>query len=408
MGFRGWKWFGDERGNAAMVFGLCAVPVIFIATGVIECQDMNNVKSRVQAATDAAALYGAQQLSIAQTGQGDSAIVAAATGVGNTTLSGGLNSEPVSFTVTVDHSNNSVTVTAQTDHKPLIGFLGFGDQIVNASATADGLQKSAPLCILQTGPSGALSVNDTAHIRATGCAVHANDDITVASSAGIQAETVQATGMITGPVQPAGQSGALHIDDPFTALDLTPPSTCAASGKQVIAGQTVVSLAPGVHCDAYKVAGKATLQLLPGEHYFMQPLEIKQNASLLGNDVALIFGLGQAFTFGDSGTVRITARKSGPFAGFLIATTRTNTAQFTIGSGNVSQLLGTIYIPDAELNITTTGNVAQDSSWSVIVAKTLTLSQNPNLIINNNYVGSGVPVPQGVGPMVNGKPVLVQ
>lgn len=42
--------------------------------------------------------------------------------------------------------------------------------------------------------------------------------------------------------------------------------------------------------------------------------------------------------------------------------------------------------------------MAQNSAWSVIVAKKLTLTQNPNLVINNNYVGSGVPVPTGVGP----------
>ena len=391
-----------------MVVGLCAVPVIFAAAGVLECQDMANAKGRVQAAVDAAALNGAQQLTMAQTGQGDSALIATATEVGNTTFGGALSPEPVTFSVTVDHAAGSVTVTAQTEHKPLIGFMGFGDQTITASATADSLQKNAPLCILETGPSGGITLNDSARIRATGCAVHANDDISVGASAEIQAEVTQATGLVSGPVQPAAQSGALAIDDPFTGLDLTPPSTCTSSGKQVIAGQDIVTLAPGVHCDSYKVSGQATLQLLPGEHYFMQPLEIKQNASLLGDDVTLIFGLGQAFTFGDSGLVRITARRSGKFAGFLIATTRTNTAQFTIGSGNVSQLLGTIYIPDAELNVTTAGNVAQDSAWSVIVAKRLTLNQNPNLIINNNYVGSGVPVPDGVGPKASDKPTLVK
>ena len=48
--------------------------------------------------------------------------------------------------------------------------------------------------------------------------------------------------------------------------------------------------------------------------------------------------------------------------------------------------------------IRTTGNVAQDSAWSVIVASTLTLRENPVLVINTGYAGSGVPVPAGVGP----------
>jgi hypothetical protein len=60
--------------------------------------------------------------------------------------------------------------------------------------------------------------------------------------------------------------------------------------------------------------------------------------------------------------------------------------------------LGTIYIPGSELYVSSSGNVAQDSAWSVIVAKRLTLANNPVLVINKNYVGSGVPVPEGVGP----------
>lgn len=389
--------YHNDAGNVAMTAALCALPLFAAVTAGLDFQDVVSAKSKLQEAVDAGALAGARQLTVAGTSSNDTAITATATNVATTTIAGGISASPVTFTVTTDHAANSVTVVGQTEHQPLIGFLSFAQKTISATATADGLRAAAPLCILQTGP-GALKLNDTSHIRATGCGIHANDDINVAGTAAIQAQQVQAVGTVTGPVQPTGQSGAAHIDDPFANLDLTPPSTCASSGKQVIAGQSVVQLAPGVHCDSYKVAGKATLQLLPGDHYFMQPLEIKQNASLSGDDVVLIFSLDKAASFGDSGSVSISARRSGKFSGFLIVTTRDNNAQFSIASGNVSKLLGTIYIPDAELNVSTTGNVAQDSAWSVIVAKTLTLTQNPNLVINNNYVGSGVPVPEGVGP----------
>ena len=42
---------------------------------------------------------------------------------------------------------------------------------------------------------------------------------------------------------------------------------------------------------------------------------------------------------------------------------------------------------------------------SIIVANSLQLSENPTLVINTGYVGSGVPVPKGVGPG-NGAPKL--
>ena len=70
-------------------------------------------------------------------------------------------------------------------------------------------------------------------------------------------------------------------------------------------------------------------------------------------------------------------------------------------SDHVSKLLGTIYIPGAELKVSTAGNVAQDSAWSIIVADTITVEKNPVLVINSGYGGSGVPVPDGVGPKRN-------
>jgi hypothetical protein len=41
--------------------------------------------------------------------------------------------------------------------------------------------------------------------------------------------------------------------------------------------------------------------------------------------------------------------------------------------------------------------VAEDSKWSVIVAKEIKLDKNARLVINTDYAGSGVPVPMGVG-----------
>ena len=99
--------------------------------------------------------------------------------------------------------------------------------------------------------------------------------------------------------------------------------------------------------------------------------------------------------------VKLGASRSGPFSGFLIVTTRDNTEKFTIASDRVSKLLGTIYIPNAELDVETAGSVGQDSAWSIIVASSIQLKQNPNLVINTGYVGSGVPVPDGVGPNRN-------
>ena len=55
-------------------------------------------------------------------------------------------------------------------------------------------------------------------------------------------------------------------------------------------------------------------------------------------------------------------------------------------------------MPSATLNVTgASDNVADQSAWTVVVAKALQLQGSPNLVINANYANSTVPVPAGAG-----------
>lgn len=383
----------DNRGNVALVVGLCAFPLLLAVGGALEFGDMASERSRLQDAVDAGALAGASRMTVAGgagVGQNGSDVAVQAA---QRSLAENHFQPAVTFEASADAS--SLTLTAHARHKALTGLLG--DTAITATATADTLA-SVPLCVLQTG-GGGISIRNTARIRATGCAVHANGDISVDSGAMLQADRTQAVGRISGPVSPAGNAGAVAIDDPFAAMDLVPPDDCTGKAQKIkqLKG-TIEYLAPGVHCEAYEIDQDATLILLPGEHYFMDDLKANNNAVIRGDDVALIFGSTKKINFADHAAVQLGARRSGPFAGFLIVTTRANHEAFTIASDHVSKLLGTIYIPNAELDVQTAGNVAQDSAWSIIVASNLSLTQNPVLVINTGYVGSGVPVPDGVGP----------
>jgi Flp pilus assembly protein TadG len=389
------QWLTDCRGNVAIIATLTAIPLMFAAFGIIELSSASGERASLQEAVDAGALAGAGRLSMANTAAQtpiDTAVTVAQQSAARSHLR-----SKATFSAAIDGKASTITVTGAADHKALIGFLGFGDTTLTAMATAENLG-SVPLCVLQTG-AGGIRLENNARIRATGCAIHANQNIRVKSSAMIQAERTQAVGTVEGPVSPAGNGGALPISDPFAALSLTPPQDCVGKPERITQkrGETLI-LPPGVHCEHFMIDKDATLILQPGDHYFMDDLEAHKNAVIKGDDVALIFGSTKKINFADRATVQLSARKSGPFAGFLIITTRDNHQVFSIASDNVSKLLGTIYIPDAELNIATTGNVAQDSAWSIIVADTLTMTKNPVLVINNGYAGSSVPVPQGVGP----------
>ena len=386
-------------GNVSMIAALAAVPLLLAVTGVLELTDMSKERADLQAAADAGALAGAGQLAIATIGT--TQIKGAAETVAHQTLDGHSDNPTASFNASADIKAGTVTVAGHAQHRPLIGFMNFGNGGLSVTATAENVQR-VPLCILQTSASGGIKLGDGARIRAIGCAVHANADIKVNSGALIQAEAAQAVGSVSGPIEPQGHAGALAIADPFASMDLGSKKLCNLLEGHLLPiqlGSGTMTLPPGLHCLPITVIGNGTLYLQPGDHYFLAPLIMTDNSNLVGNDVALIFGIGNAFNFSKNANVHLSARKSGPNAGFLIATSRDNVGTFTIASGKVSELLGTIYIPNAHLVVDTPGNVAQDSAWSVIVAKTLTLRQNPVLVINSNYAGSSIPVPEGVGPM---------
>ena len=158
-------------------------------------------------------------------------------------------------------------------------------------------------------------------------------------------------------------------------------------------------LAPGIHCGNLTVQQNATAMLLPGTYYFVNSvLLLKDSSTLQGSNVTLIFDSNSYIQFQDNSVVDLTAATTGQYAGFVMATTEQNTNTFSISSNSAHRMLGTLYMPAATLAVSGTGNtVADQSAWTVVIAKGITMSGSANLVINSSYGSSNVPVPQGVG-----------
>lgn len=265
----------------ALVGALVAVQLAVMAGYGVEVAGTSNDRAAMQAAVDSAALAGAAELSaLTRSANG---IQETARGHAHAQLGGAGSQANVTFTVNVDRPAGEVTVGGVALRPSSFGFLGTEPVTIEVSATAE-VSQSAPLCILQTqrgqGPRG-LNLMDHATVRAPTCLVHADRDIELQGGASITAGTVQAVGTITGPV--AGKSGALPIRDPFRQLDLNPPSPCTAAPTDImVRGTKTLTLAPSVHCDNSLVRGNATLQLQPGDRWFMGAIESRGNARLRG------------------------------------------------------------------------------------------------------------------------------
>ena len=110
-----------------------------------------------------------------------------------------------------------------------------------------------------------------------------------------------------------------------------------------------------------------------------------------------IFKGASQINFSGKASMSLKGRTSGPYAGFVIVTDRSMTTPFAISTDSARVLHGTLYLPQTSLLISGAANrVADQSPWTVIVAKQIALSGSPDLVINAGY-GTGVPVPAGVG-----------
>lgn len=277
---------------------------------------------------------------------------------------------------------------------------------IAVQAVAEALVKQ-PLCILgidATPASFSISSAGSSKITAKGCVVHSNSDHEVKQLASIAAGTVRMTGTASGSAfSPLPQTRALAIPDPFKDRTIAPPTPCASvpnEGLKLFSAGTV-TLLPGVHRVQLAMSGTAVLKLMPGEHYFCSDLSFTDSARLEGQDTVMVL-MDVKLTVDSNAYVSLEGRTAGPWAGFVIVSNRTSTKHVSFKSTQIDRLLGTIYLPNTTIYVTSPGNVAQDSQWSVVVARYVITSNSSNLIINSNYEGSPVPVPEGVGNRAGG------
>lgn len=401
------RWLGvlaqDTRGALAVNFALIVLPLAVLTCGAVDMSSVLNDRQSMQRVADSTALDAAAQLLLADTsGVPDRAKAFAASQL--TKISDRVD---LTYDAAISDDGKSVTVTIAGHRGSFFAnLLPPGGWNLKAKATASSLGRT-PLCVLNTGSdsASAMGMDDSAHMTAPGCLVHSDGDIGVSGTALLQAEAVQAVGAASGRILPQADTNAAAIPDPFAANPVTIPNTALLCLPMSLLWDLlpIYDLPSGpnnVHCGNIIVGKNSTARLAPGVHYFAKgKLQLKQGATLTGDDVVLIFDSKSYMQFQDDSQIQLTGRKTGQYAGFVIATTNANTGTFEISSDHASKLLGTLYMPSATLSVSGANNkVADQSAWTVIVAKSIKMSGSPDLVINHNYPGSSIPVPQGVGP----------
>jgi Flp pilus assembly protein TadG len=400
------RFAANKRGNVALIFAIGLPAMILGALGAVDLTSVVTDRTKMQAVADFAALNAAKQLAL----DTSSATATRAKNEAQSELSEIAKRWSLTIDAQVVEDGKAVQVSVR-GHRPSYfhDMLPKGGWTAGVSATAE-IEGLTPLCVLGSGTttggllglglgatSDVITLKNTAHLSADSCLVQSNNAIKVSNSAAVEAQAVQSVGDASGSISPEPMTGAASIKDPFASLNTNIPTLCTDLNVTIVPGKP---LKKGTHCGVIVVPPNTTLQLEPGEHYFsLATLLVGSNAKLVGTDVVLIFDTLSFFSFTAQSDIELEGRKSGPFAGFVIATTKTNAKTFTISTSAAHKLLGVVYIPNGLLSIQGNNDVAADSAWTVIVAKTISISGGANLVVNANYTVNNVPpVPTGVGP----------
>ncbi len=401
------KFASDRSGNIALIFAIGLPALALGGLGAVDLSAVINDRVKMQAVADFAALNAAKQLAL----DTSSATAQRAQSEAQNELADVAKRWTLTIDAKVVEDGKGVQVTV-VGHRPSYfhDMLPKGGWTANASATAE-IEGLTPLCVLGSGKNtggilglglgstpDVITLKNTAQLKAASCLVQSNNAIKVNNSASVSAQAVQAAGSASGAITPEAMTGSATIADPFASLNTGVPSLCTDIGLSLQTGTK--TLQPGVHCGVYAVLNNATLILAPGDHYFFAgTLTLGNHSRLIGNDVALIFDTLSIFAFNDQSDIELEGRKTGKFAGFVIATTPTNTKTFSISTTAAHKLLGVVYIPNGALSVTGNSQVAEQSAWTVIVAKTISIGGGADLVVNANYAANNTPpVPTGVGP----------
>ena len=401
-----------ELGTSVVTFAIVAPVLMTIVGATIDYGMLAKQRGDLQAAVDAGALAGAEGLALSDAKRTNvSAVVAA---VVNSYVKGNLQSkvgsEPPSVVSVVHDNPLEVEVAAKQKARSYFGnMFGLAVDKIAASATAR-VVGQPNICVLGLNPSAnkTISLEHNARVTGRNCSVFSNSSHTNAlvakNSATLVATTICSVGGKTGGpgnFMPAPLTGCPTFDDPLASRPEPTVGACDASKPTVVSADQ--DLFPGVYCGGLTVLSGVRVFLNPGIYIFKDgPLNVTGASEFRGQNVGLYFtGTNVSMTLEPQTTISLTAPNSGVMAGLLMFSSRSlpsgkASPVFKILSDNARVLLGTIYLPTAELHVDAGSPIADQSAYTAIVADTMRLYGGPHLVLNTNYNQTDIPVPAGI------------
>ena len=408
---RGWL---DQAGGVMMVFSLGAPILLAGAGAAVDYGLLSTARTDLQNAADSAALAAAREFRLGNTSAATVATVAekfAQQALAQSRQDG-------TVSASIDMSAKTVTVAISTVAKTTIMHMfGADAATVSVRATAR-VVGGAPICVigLEASENFTVSLDKNARLEAPGCSIYSNstksNGLNAKNNATIKAAFICSAGGKSSPgpgsFVPTPQTDCPVLPDPLATRPEPPVTGCVMTNAVI---KTSTTLYPGAYCGGLSITAGATVTMSPGVYAIRDgAFSVGGSAVVSGVNVGLFLsGKGARLDFQAASTISLTAPKSGEMAGMLVFEDRDSPLGqvHDILSDNARTLLGTIYLSRGRLHVAANKPVANESAYTIVVARQFTLSEGPTMVLNTNYSATNIPVPAGVGPGASG-PRLTQ
>ncbi len=399
----------SQRGMIAIKFAL-AVPVILMIVGT--AVDYSTIRGRLttlQSAVDAAAVAAAKELGLsdARTANTSSIVDAVARAYLAENYGQKANASGVAISTAVTDDPLAVHVIATETVQARFGdIFGLSAKSLKVEAVAK-VAGRPNICVLGLDPDdmGTISLEKDARVTGNNCAVFSNSaderGLKARDSARLDADLICSRGGVEGSSANFAPEPILDcpsVDDPLAGRPEPEIGSCLET--DLVINNVTRTLSPGTYCGGLTIEEDAAVRLNPGIYVIKDgPLTVSGGAMIQGENVGIFLtGIDATLNFTTNSSIDLAAPIDGEMAGVLLFEGRSQPedSRHMIRSNDARVLLGTIYLPRGKLVIDANRPIADQSAYTAIVTRAMSLSGGPHLVLNTNYDLTPVPVPAGV------------
>jgi Flp pilus assembly protein TadG len=390
------KFSADQRGGTAITVGLLS-PVLFgLAALSVDVASGRLTEAKLQTAADAAALAAVQKLPDT-TAATNAALDLAAKNVpanygtvlrSSDLVFGTYDPDEQVFTPTTTNANAVRLKTGRlaANGNSLSTTFGWalGRSSLDVSTESTAYRSAGPTnCVFILGGSNsALDASGSGKLEVPNCGVQVNSGHPNAArtwgSSSVTAKSFSFVGGYQGSFSPTPVTGSPALADPLASLpEPTAPNggACATWSAAPAPNQT--------YCGIISIATNTTLS--PGMYYFRNAtVTVSGSVNVTGTQVLLFFDANSSFNLGSSGTVNITAQRSGTYKGISVFQSRSATLNNSGISltGSADFLLdGTIYVPRANLRLWGSSSITTAPKSGYVISNQLTFGGSSDFTV---------------------------